>query len=204
MNSSSSRLLQALAVSSLLLSLATPTLAATVKKPAIPARITFIKGYTPIMIGDYPNASLQVTIKNQNYTITAPAGTAVSNVSIPVNPKNKDLVYISTMSGGNKTAPSSAVYEYNLKNGKFKLLFSEKNSKRELRVAGIDGTNLILVAATQALDGCSSLWNGRYKLFTFDAQKSAKAVKAYTPSAALKKLGESEEQACKPVFGFKK
>ena len=185
---------------------APPVAAATVKKPAPPVRITYVKGYTPTMIGDYPNASMQILVKDTNYTLTAPGtGMAVTNVSVPPNAKNKDLVYVSTMNVGDKNAPTSMVYEFNLKTGKSKQLFSEKNTKRQLRVVGIDGTNLILVQASQSIEGhCSSLWTGRYNFFTLDVQKPAKTVKAYTVSAGLKKLGETEEQACKQSFGFKK
>ena len=180
--------------------------AATAKKPApAPARITYIKGATPVFIGDYPNSSMQVTVKNQTYTITAPGtGAAVSNVFVPSHPKNADAVYLSTMTVGGKNTPTSLIYEYNLKTGKTKLLFSEKNVKRTLRVAGIDGANLLLVQSTQAIDvRCSSLWNGSYTLFTLDTQKP-KTPKAYPIPAPLKKLAESEEQACKQSFSFKK
>lgn len=184
--------------------LSLPASAATQKTPP-PVRITYIKGYAPAMVGDYPNASLQITLNNKVYTITAPeAGTAVSNVSVPVNPKNKDIVYLSTMNITGKNVPTSLVYEFNLKTNKSKLLFSEKNPKRKLRIVGIDGTNIILVEANSAISGCSSLWTGKYKFFTFDGQKPSKSLKAYTVSSGLKKLGESEEQACKPSFGFKK
>jgi hypothetical protein len=183
-----------------------PAFAATVQKAPAPVRITYIKGYIPTMVGDYPNASFQVTINNKIYTINAPdVGTAVSNISVPVNPKNKDVVYLSTMDVAGKNIPTSLVYEFNLKTNKSKLLFSEKNAKRKLRIAGIDGTNIILVEANTAIEGrCASLWTGRYKFFTFDGQKPAKTLKAYAVSSGLKKLGESEEQACKSSFGFKK
>jgi hypothetical protein len=178
--------------------------AAPVKKPVPPARITYTKGLTPTFLGDYPNGSMQINVKDKIYTLNAPgAGTAVSNVFVPVHPKNKDLVYVSTMAVSGKNTPTSLVYEYNLKSRKVKQIFSEKNPARKLRIVGIDGNNLVLAQAKQAIGGgCSSLWTGQYTFVALDIQKP-KTVKAYPVSAALKKLGESEEQACKQSFEFR-
>lgn len=208
MSSLTSRLFSSLIITASLACIyGLPAEAATAKKATPPPpRLTYVKGYTPVMLGDYPYASLQVVIKDRPFTIVAPnIGAAISNVFVPVNAKNKDLVYVSTMNVGGKNTPTSAIYEYNLKNKKAKLLFSEKNIGRKLRIAGIDGNNLILVQASQSIEGgCSSLWNGQYRFFTLSVTKPAKTVKAYTVPSQLKKLGESEEQACKQSFQFKK
>lgn len=181
-----------------------PTIAAVVKR-APPARITYVKGATPLFLGDYPHGSMQIMLRNQPIIITAPGiGGALSNVSVPSHPKNKDLVYLSVMTIGGKNIPTSAIYEYSLKNKKARQIFSEKNINRKLRIVGIDGNNLLLVQAAQAIEqGCASLWTGQYRFVSLDLQKP-KIVKPYPISAALKKLGESEEQGCKQTVEFKK
>lgn len=128
----------------------------------------------------------------------------ISSFSVPVSATNNNVTFLSTTkvdtSSGTLQSMKSLnrIYQYNVKTGAIKLIYSEK-AARLLRTVGMEGNKLILLydGIDNSPGPCYSYWYNTLTSFGYlDITKPKDGLKPYTVPQYQKDAGRAEVEKC--------
>lgn len=123
----------------------------------------------------------------------------ISSFFAPIHPVNNHLVFISTTKYNNEEQQMmSRIYSYNTASGELNLIHERKDSQRQLRTMGIDGSKLILM--NDLIDNsphpCFSAWASWDGFVALELADIETGLKPYAVPEYKKEEGRKKQETC--------